>query len=107
MAKKRQHVVYSDGKWSVRRAGAARASRTFATQKEAIENAREKARVLANELDVRLVRVISFSENNSNGRAYYESYGMGSDAVKVSSAPTLPAGENMTTISVTVTYEIR
>ena len=44
MAKKRQHVVYSDGKWTVRRAGAARASRTFATQQEAIEVARELAR---------------------------------------------------------------
>ena len=44
MAKKRQHVVYSDGKWSVRRAGAARAFRTFDTQEEAIEVAREQAR---------------------------------------------------------------
>ena len=44
MAKKRQHVVFSDGKWSVRRAGATRASRTFATQEEAIEEARELAR---------------------------------------------------------------
>ena len=74
---------------------------------KAIKNAREKARALADELDVRLVRVISFNENNSNDRLYYENYGMGGDAVKASSAPTLPAGENMTTISVTVTYEIR
>ena len=44
MVKKRQHVIYSDGKWSVRRAGAARASRTFATQQEAIEKALELAR---------------------------------------------------------------
>ena len=44
MAKKRHHVVYSDGKWGVRRTGAPRASRTFATQEEAIEEARELAR---------------------------------------------------------------
>ena len=74
---------------------------------KAIENAREKAGALADELDVRLVRVISFNENNSNGRVYYEGYGMGGDTIKASSAPTLPAGENITTISVTVTYEIR
>ena len=50
MAKKGQHVVPSGGKWSVRSAGAERASRTFATQKEAIEDAREKARKQGTEL---------------------------------------------------------
>jgi hypothetical protein len=44
MAKKRRHVVFIDGKWRVRRAGAARASRSFATQEEAIEEARLLAR---------------------------------------------------------------
>lgn len=44
MSKKGQHVVPSGGKWSVRSAGAARASATFETQREAINSARDRAR---------------------------------------------------------------
>lgn len=39
-----QHVVRSDGQWAVRRAGASKASRIFATQKEAIVYATTVAR---------------------------------------------------------------
>lgn len=52
MSKKGQHVVPSGGKWSVRAAGSTRASGTFATQKEAIDSAREKARRQGTELYV-------------------------------------------------------
>jgi len=74
----------------------------------AIADARAKAKRLAKDLGVRLVRVVSFYENN-NGypRPVYETMGMGGDMAKVSSAPTLPTGENKTTVSVNVTYEIR
>ena len=44
MAKKGQHVVPSGGKWSVRKAGASRASGTFDTQKEAVKKATDIAR---------------------------------------------------------------
>ena len=44
MSKKGQHVVPSGGRWSVRSAGAKRASGTFKTQQEAINMARDKAR---------------------------------------------------------------
>lgn len=44
MTKRNQHVVPSGGRWTVRSAGAQRASRIFTTQEEAIEHAREKAR---------------------------------------------------------------
>ncbi|MFL6856314.1 MAG: DUF2188 domain-containing protein [Allosphingosinicella sp.] len=50
MPKPGQHVVPNGGKWSVRRAGAARASGTFETQGEAIERAREIAQNQATEL---------------------------------------------------------
>ncbi|HYD38543.1 MAG TPA: DUF2188 domain-containing protein [Allosphingosinicella sp.] len=43
MSKPGQHVIPSGGKWSVRRAGATRASAVFETQAEAIERAREIA----------------------------------------------------------------
>lgn len=50
MSKPGQHVVPSGDKWSVRRAGAARASGVFATQAEAIERARAIAQNQATEL---------------------------------------------------------
>lgn len=39
-----QHVVPRDGKWSVLKSGASRTSGSFATQKEAVERARELAK---------------------------------------------------------------
>ena len=50
MSKPGQHVVPNGSKWSVRRAGASKASGTFATQAEAIARAREIARKQATEL---------------------------------------------------------
>lgn len=74
----------------------------------AIADARLKAKNLAKDLGVRLVRVVSFYENNGP-RPYFETaYGMGGDvAIKTASTPTLPTGENKTVVSVNVTYEIR
>lgn len=45
-----QHVVPNGGRWSVRRTGAARASRVFDTQREAIAHARNIARNEGSEL---------------------------------------------------------
>ncbi|MET0644718.1 MAG: DUF2188 domain-containing protein [Candidatus Binatia bacterium] len=50
MANKGQHVIPSGGKWSVRKAGASRASHTFATQGEAIQVAKEIAKNQGTEL---------------------------------------------------------
>ena len=50
MAKVGQHVVPSGNGWSVRRAGASRASGTYATQQEAVERGRELARRQKTEL---------------------------------------------------------
>ncbi|WP_095587463.1 DUF2188 domain-containing protein [Actibacterium ureilyticum] len=50
MSKKGQHVVPRDGKWSVRKAGSDRATRTFETQREAISEARRIARNQGTEL---------------------------------------------------------
>jgi hypothetical protein len=44
MIKKDQHVISSNGSWAVRRAGAERATRLFATQGEAVKHARVIAR---------------------------------------------------------------
>lgn len=80
-------------------------------RREAIEDARAKARQLADDLGVRLVRVVSFSEN---GGGFYPLYGKGAVAMdtmqvapEAAVAPELPTGENTITSHVTITYEIR
>lgn len=50
MSKKGQHVVPNGGKWSVRRAGASRASGTYDTQGEAIARAKNIAQSQKTEL---------------------------------------------------------
>src|SRR3989344_5184871 len=77
---------------------------------EAITYAKEKAKVLAKQLGVRLVRVVSFSENgNYPGPIYYDkavmSSGMG--GAEDARAPEISVGQNKVTSSVSVTYEIR
>lgn len=76
-------------------------------RQEAIEDARAKAKQLADDLDVRLVRIVSFSEN---GGGYYPMYAkaeMAMDSGAAPVAPTLTPGENRISASVTITYEIR
>ncbi len=76
---------------------------------EAIDEAKEKAKVLAKELGVRLGKVVSFYENT--GPYPYDYYGKGGvamdGAMESAPAPRLPAGEQETTVSVSITYEIR
>jgi hypothetical protein len=50
MSKPGQHVVPNGSKWSVRRAGASKASGTFDTQREAIDRARTIAQNQSTEL---------------------------------------------------------
>ena len=44
MPNKSQHVVPRDGRWAVRKGGSYRITRSFGTQQEAIEAARDIAR---------------------------------------------------------------
>lgn len=80
---------------------------TAEARKEAIADAQSKAKVLAKDLGVTLVRVTSFSESgNYPGPIYYaksmESSGMGGGVT-----PDVPTGENRIVSNVTLTYEIR
>lgn len=50
MSKPGQHVVPKGSKWSVRKAGASRASGTFATQEEAVKEAKRIAKNQGTEL---------------------------------------------------------
>ncbi len=74
----------------------------------AIKQAREKAKELAKDLNVRLVRVTGFWENTGGYYPYAEkAYGLGGDVAVSSVAPELPLGENEVVVNVSVTYEIR
>ncbi len=76
---------------------------------KAIEDARTKAAELAKQLNVRLVRVVGFSESSGGYPPMPYAYGRGGDMVMESKAvaPEIPAGENKIVSNVSVTYEIR
>jgi uncharacterized protein len=74
----------------------------------AIEDAQKKAKQLAKDLDVKLVRVVSFSE--SGNQPYYKNYAFAEIAIQDAvggGAPEIPTGENKITSNVSITYEIR
>jgi len=77
-------------------------------RKVAIDEAKAKAEVLAKDLGVRLIRIVSFSENGNRNYPMAYAKDMMEGAVSMSSsAPQLPTGENKITSYVTITYEIR
>lgn len=78
-------------------------------RKKAIGDAKEKAQVLAEDLGVRLGKVVNFSESG-NYPIYYAKGGMIMDSAVAESASTplqLPKGENIISSNVTITYEIK
>lgn len=74
---------------------------------KAIENAREKAKALAKDLDVRLLRIVSFSEFRNEPPFYKLGIAEAGAADGRGGAPEVPAGENKITSTVSVSYEIR
>ncbi|MFA5934213.1 MAG: SIMPL domain-containing protein [Candidatus Paceibacterota bacterium] len=75
---------------------------------KAIMDAKSKAKVLARQLGVRLVRIVNFSESSGGYPIYYAEKAMGGAMTDASApSPELPKGENTITSNVTVTYEIR
>lgn len=77
-------------------------------RKQAIEKARTKAEVLARDLGVTLVRVVSFSEDG-NYPIYARTMAadMGKGSAESFALPEIPQGEEKIISTVTVTYEIR
>lgn len=77
-------------------------------RKQAIAKARAKAEVLARDLGVTLVRIVSFSEGGNYPIMYAsKSVGLGMADSASAPAPELPRGEQKITSNVSVTYEIR
>lgn len=78
-------------------------------RKEAIDNAKAKAKALAAQLGVSLGKVVTFYEN-TGGYPMYDTYakgGMMANEMAAPSAPSLPSGEHETSVTVMITYEIR
>lgn len=75
----------------------------------AIADAKIKARLLAKELGVRLIRVIGFYENTEGEPIPYYNEAFGGDSLKSlpAVAPSVPLGENIVRIKATILYEIR
>ncbi|MDP4020465.1 MAG: SIMPL domain-containing protein [Candidatus Adlerbacteria bacterium] len=78
-------------------------------REEAIADAKQKAEVLARQLGVRLVRVVSFSESGGYPTPIYyaKDTAMGMGGAEPARAPEISVGENKVTSNVSVTYEIR
>jgi len=76
---------------------------------EAVADAKAKAKELAKTLDVRLVKLVGFWEEEGGGYPMYYDKGYGGDAMmsEASVAPSLPSGENTVMSAVNLTYEIR
>ena len=75
----------------------------------AITDAKSKAEQLASQLGVRILRVVSFSEDNgvyARPMAYSMTDAVGV-AGKVAVAPEIPSGQQKVTSTVTITYEIQ
>jgi uncharacterized protein YggE len=78
-------------------------------RKKAIDDAKEKAKVLAGDLGVKLGRIANFSEGGGyGGPIYYAKDAMVENSAGAVPAPAiLPKGENTISSDVTITYEIR
>lgn len=76
-------------------------------RKKAIDDAKEKAKVLAKDLGIRLGKITSFSENSNYPSPMYDR-AMSLSVAKESSAPAvIPKGENTISSNISITYEIR
>ncbi len=76
-------------------------------REEAINEAKEKAKVLASQLGVDLVGVSSFSES-SDGGIYYYGLGKGESSGTVPAADIeIQTGENKISVTVYITYKIK
>ncbi|HSE56993.1 MAG TPA: SIMPL domain-containing protein [Candidatus Paceibacterota bacterium] len=74
----------------------------------AIKDAREQAQLLARSLGVKIVRLVSFSENGGAYPLYRESLqGKAYDAATAAPVPALPVGDQEISANITLTYEIR
>lgn len=79
-------------------------------RKLAIEDAKAKAEILADQLGVRIIRLASYNEGGGNYRQpYYEAKAMSLDFAEDESfgGAEMPVGENSTNVTVNIIYEVK
>lgn len=74
---------------------------------KAIDDAHQKAAALARQLGVSLGGVVSFSENSGGFPVYPSMMAKSADSAVGAPAPSLPQGETETSVTVSVSYEIK
>lgn len=78
-----------------------------AARADAIDKAKTQAGLLARQLGVRLGKIVNFSESSGGYPGPMYGIGGGVMSTKAEMAPTIPAGENTYSASVSITYELR
>ncbi len=78
----------------------------------AVKDAKEKAQILAKDLGVKLGKVITYYDNNSNGGGYapmyeYDAKSSITVGAEMIPSPELPKGESKITSSIMITFEIK
>jgi len=68
----------------------------------AVDNAKEKAKILASELGIKLNKIVGFIENSNFDFVDYKELGLGGGSI----VPQIEAGENEIYVQVTLIYEI-
>ncbi|OGN08291.1 MAG: hypothetical protein A2750_00530 [Candidatus Yanofskybacteria bacterium RIFCSPHIGHO2_01_FULL_45_42] len=76
-------------------------------RQKAIEDARNKADKLEGQLGIKLGKIVNFSENTGGYPGPYYMKGMAEGLGGGSDGPSVPAGENEITVSVSITYQIK
>lgn len=77
-------------------------------REKAIEDAKEKAKVLANQLGVDITRLVSYYENENYYPQYYEARAMSLDSAESGfGGAEMPMGEESTKVDVNITYEVK
>lgn len=76
-------------------------------RKKAIDDARAKAEILAEQLGVHLTKIISFSESGAGVPIYYSAMSKGGGMAESAPAPHVEPGQQEVQSNVNITYEFR
>jgi len=76
-------------------------------RKEAIKEAKDKARVLSRDLGIRLGKITSFNESGNYPSPIYYAKAVSLESSDLGSPASLPKGENTISSDVTITYSIK
>lgn len=78
-------------------------------RKKAIDQAKEKAKVLSQQVGIKLGKIVNFSEGGQGMPIIYDSYalGLGGAMEKSAPAPDIQAGSQDVVVNVSISYEVK